>query len=281
MEPKHLTSYPALTAALGSVDLRGKSVLVTGGGYGIGADIARSFAARNASHIILVGRTESKLKATASSLQSENTRVSFRIADISSKADVQRLFDSLDVSPDFLINNAGLLPTPSLFVDDDLDEWWRGFSVNVFGTALVTQTYLRHRRAQHDAASLSSALIVTINTIGAYSIRQPRLSAYGASKAALSRWNELVTSDVPAKEARFVSVHPGTVQTDMVVKSELGDIFPNTEGKLVGEFVTWLTKEDASFLNGRFVWVNWDIEELLLKKSDVLDKDLLISSLSQ
>ncbi|KAF4956796.1 hypothetical protein FGADI_3578 [Fusarium gaditjirri] len=282
MESHHLASYPALEATLKGIDLSGKSVLITGGGYGIGVDIARAFIARQASEITLVGRTESKLKATAESLASSGTKVTYLVADISSEKDVQGLFVSLgNRSPDFLINNAGYLPNPSLFVDGDLQEWWRGFTINVYGTALVTQNYLRHRRGAAKASVTSPAVVITLNTIGAFAIRPPQLSAYGASKAALARWNELVAADTPLSEARFISVHPGAVDTDMADKSGLKGVFPSTDGDLVGKFVTWLVSEDAAFLAGRFVWVNWDVTELLKRKGEIVEKDLLISNLSQ
>ncbi|KAF4332367.1 short-chain dehydrogenase [Fusarium beomiforme] len=281
MESRHLASYPALEATIKGIDLSGKSVLITGGGYGIGVDIARAFVDRRASEITLVGRTESKLKATAESFSLSGTKVTYIVTDISSEEDVQRLFVSLDKSPDFLINNAGYLPNPSLFVDGDLQEWWRGFTVNVYGTALVTQNYLRHRRGAAKASVTSPAVVITLNTIGAFAIRPPQLSAYGVSKAALARWNELVAADVPPSEARFISVHPGAVETDMAEKSGLKGVFPSTDGNLVGKFVTWLVSEDAAFLSGRFVWVNWDITELLKKKGEIVEKDLLITNLSQ
>jgi NAD(P)-dependent dehydrogenase (short-subunit alcohol dehydrogenase family) len=280
---EHLTTYPSLTTALHDTNLQSKSVLITGGGHGIGADIARSFAERKVSHIILVGRTESKLQDTASSLSSgfPSTKVSYHTADISSNADVDRLFNSLgEEAPDFLINNAGYLPQPASFIDADLGEWWTGFTINVLGTALVTQKFLLHRRTHATTPSREPAVIVTLNTIGAYSVRVPQLSAYGASKAALIRWSELASVDVPETEARFVSVHPGAVDTAMGTKSGLNGVFPMTEGKLAAEFIVWVTGSDASFLAGRFVWVNWDVQELLANKEKIVSEDLLRSSLS-
>ena len=188
----HLSSYPSLTAAYEKIDLKGRSVLVTGGAYGIGMFIAKAFAARNISQIILIGRTESRLKDVITSSSSlPYTKVEYRVADISSKADVQRLFSSLDASPDFLVNNAGYLPDRAPFVYGDLDEWWRGFEVNVFGTALVTQSYLRHRRSLASPQKMCQAVVLSLNTFGAHTVRIPDLSAYGTRKAALARWNEL------------------------------------------------------------------------------------------
>lgn len=65
-----------------------------------------------------------------------------------------------------------------------------------------------------------------------------------------------------------MSVHPGAVATDME-KSGLAGALPDTKGELVGKFVTWLVADDAVFVAGQFVWVNWDISELLKKQAEI------------
>jgi NAD(P)-dependent dehydrogenase (short-subunit alcohol dehydrogenase family) len=281
MDPKHLNTYARISPARLQDELTAKSVLITGGGHGIGAAIARSFAAANVASLILVGRTESKLKETVEEIvkSTKKVTVSYHVADISSKTDVQRIFDSLDTSPDILVNNAGFLPTPAGFIDADLEEYWKGFSINVLGTALVTQSFLRHRQS-HSSKAASPAVVITLNTIGAYSVRVPGLSSYGASKAALARWSELVSVDVPESVARFISVHPGAVQTNMGFKSGLDGVFPSTDPGLAGDFVVWASSDEAKFLAGRFAWVNWDIDELVAKEKEIIDGDLLRTSLS-
>ncbi len=182
--------------------------------------------------------------------------------------------------PDILVNNAGYLPQPALFPEADLGEWWRGFTVNVLGTAQMTQSYILHRRSRL-AAGAKPAVVVR---------SQHHRCALHSGSAALRLWreqgragalSELMTADIPATEARFVSVHPGAVETEMFDKSGLSGVFPATDGQLVGDFITWLTSDEASFLAGRFAWVNWDIDELLRKKDEILAKDLLRTSLSE
>ena len=45
--------------------------------------------------------------------------------------------------------------------------------------------------------------------------------------------------------------------------------------ELPGSYVVWLTTPDADFLKGRFVYANWDIEELKAKKAEILKDNLL------
>ncbi|KAG4435605.1 hypothetical protein IFR05_008914 [Cadophora sp. M221] len=279
---EHLDPYPRLDPALLKTEFTGKSVLITGGGYGIGASIAKSFASANVSSIILIGRTEAPLRSTSASLSTSfpNAKITYHKVDITSKTDVEALFNSLSSPPDILVNNAGALAKPVNFVDADLDEFWDVFKTNVYGTALVTQTFLRHRKAQEGSETAEPAAILTLNTIGAYSVRLPNLASYAASKAALARFSEIIGSDIPETTARLISIHPGAVNTDMNVKSGLAGAFPETDVKLAADFVAWAASEEASFLAGRFVWVHWDVDELVQKKEEILERDLFRTSLS-
>ncbi|KAF4637224.1 hypothetical protein G7Y89_g844 [Cudoniella acicularis] len=200
---EHYQTYPRISPTHLRSEITSKTVLITGGGYGIGASIANSFAQAGAHSIILAGRTESRLLSTISSLSASfpATKFTHHVLDITSKASVKKLFDELKTSPDILVNNAGYLPEPKNFLDIDLEEFWKGFEVNVFGTALVTQSFLRHRRDALSTATTTTpqepAVVITLNTIAAYAARAPSLNAYCASKAASLRWNELLSEDIP------------------------------------------------------------------------------------
>ncbi|KAL2822270.1 hypothetical protein BDW59DRAFT_173921 [Aspergillus cavernicola] len=284
MEPRHFKPYPRLSPHLLRDEVSGKTVLITGGGYGIGLAIANSFAEAGVHSIILVGRTESKLKSSAEHLASlyNDVKVTYITADIASNTDTKRLFDALSTSPEILVNNAGYLAAPSNFIDADLTDYWDAFKINVLGSIQITQAFLRHRRNATTSTTPTTktpATIVNMNTVGAYSVHVPSLSSYGASKAAFLRWSELISDDIPVTEARFISVHPGYIRTDMAAKSGLEGVFEPTEVKLAGDFVVWLASAEAEFLAGRFVWVNWDVEELVARKGDILEKDLLRSDL--
>jgi NAD(P)-dependent dehydrogenase (short-subunit alcohol dehydrogenase family) len=101
-----------------------------------------------------------------------------------------------------------------------LKDFWGGFTINVYGTALFTQAYLRHRE-KLKARATPPVAVVTLNTIGSYSVRVPNLAVYAASKAALASWPDLVSIDIPETTARFISLHPGAVKIAMGAKSGL------------------------------------------------------------
>jgi NAD(P)-dependent dehydrogenase (short-subunit alcohol dehydrogenase family) len=147
-----------------------------------------------------------------------------------------------------------------------LKEWWKGFETNVLGTVLVTHTYLRTKAAEQEG------VVITLNTIGAHWGKISKLSAYVASKAASLHMIEIFQSEKP--KVRFVSVHPGSIATAMGEKPGLSGAFPSRDPILAANFILWSASSEAQFLNGRFVWVNWDVDELKAKNEDILDEGL-------
>ena len=52
-----------------------------------------------------------------------------------------------------------------------------------------------------------------------------------------------------------------------------------TDGAVAGAFFVWAATEEAAFLEGRFVWAEWDIDELKAKKDEILEHDLLLTTI--
>jgi NAD(P)-dependent dehydrogenase (short-subunit alcohol dehydrogenase family) len=281
--------YAALSPSNFTSEINGKSILITGGGSGIGSYVAHGFAEAGASSITIVGRTEARLQSTAKELSSKfpDLKVSYKAVNTNEQESIKKLFDGLDEGEgfDILVNNAGYLPASANFVDGEIEDWWMAFTTNVLGTAMLTQRFLRHRRELKKKGSNEGAgapgIVVTINSMVAYELVAPQFSAYASSKLAAARLMEILTADVPETEARFFSVHPGAVKTDMYYKSGMDGLFTNTDGKLTAQFVVWLATEQAAFLNGRFVWVNWDIGELMELKDRILEKGLLRTAIKE
>ncbi|KIW87091.1 uncharacterized protein Z519_12388 [Cladophialophora bantiana CBS 173.52] len=281
---EHLEPYDRLSPAKLASEYASKNILITGGGYGIGASIARAFAEARVASIVVVGRTESKLKATAEELKSAHpgTVVEYRTVNITSEESVKALFSSLTKPVDVLVNNAGFLSKPENFVHADLKEWWQSFEVNVLGTTFVLQQFLRARAKQN---AKDQAVVVNLNTVGAYNVLVPFLSAYAASKAAMWRMMEIITMDIQTTTVvpggvRFISVHPGFVKTAMADKSGLDGLFATTSPQLAAEFIVWAASEEASFLANRLAWVNWDVDELVARKQEIVEKDMLMTGMS-
>jgi NAD(P)-dependent dehydrogenase (short-subunit alcohol dehydrogenase family) len=117
------------------------------------------------------------------------------------------------------------------------------------------------------------ARIVTLTTSAAYQIF-PALSAYGTSKLAAFELMTYVAAENPNVVA--VALHPGVVNTEMTIDSFKRFALDTPE--LVGGVGVWLARwegADIEFLSGRYVSANWDVEDLVARKEDIVRGELL------
>lgn len=159
------------------------TILITGGGSGIGFEIAKLFS-RNGNRIIITGRNEERLQKAAAKL--ENTTAI--AADITSEDDVNQLvkkirkdFPELNV----LINNAGNASYYSL-VAPEVNAYEKAaeeIDTNFLSVIRLTEKLLPVLESQESAA------VVTVSSIVAFAPRK-ELSSYGASKAALHSYSQ-------------------------------------------------------------------------------------------
>lgn len=270
----HKQPYDALQKVISSLPLKGKSALVTGAGRGVGEHIARSLAEAGAARIGLLGREKSRIDGAQEKFTKAfpATQFSAFAADITDEVAITSVFQSFG-APDILVNNAGVFPDEGSFVRSNLTNWFSGFHVNVFGTANVTQKFLQAKSPQ------KSAIVLNVTSRAAH-MRFPLVgwSGYSGSKMGQARIFENIRFEHP--EVHFVNVHPGMIDSDGFVRSG-APIPPGgmTSGDLVGKFFAWLATPDADFLSGRFLWAEWDIEELKAKEKSILDNDLLLTTI--
>ena len=113
-------------------------VIITGVGGMIGTALARSFALARASAIILNGRTEKTLKASASSIEKEipDAKIVYHLADLSNETAIQTAmskahdqFGKLHI----LVSNASYLAPRSPTLSANTADWWKSFEINVLG----------------------------------------------------------------------------------------------------------------------------------------------------
>ena len=109
-----------------------KKVLITGGGSGIGADLALAFSNAGA-RVIIAGRTESKLQQVAAA----HSGIEYRVADVTDPASVNALFSDID-SLDIVIANAGAASSAPLR-KTSLEDWQGMLDVNLTGVFLTLQ----------------------------------------------------------------------------------------------------------------------------------------------
>jgi len=191
----------------------GKVALVTGGGRGIGAEIARSLA-REGAAIAVSARTESEVRKVSDDIVGAGGRAQYFIADLSRSAEAPSLVSRVETAMggiDFLINNAGIASSAPVG-KISLEEWNRIFAVNVTATFLCTQAALPKM------VERGSGRIVNMASVAArFGARY--IAAYAASKHAVLGFTRCVAAEVAAHGITANAVCPGFVDTEMVAES--------------------------------------------------------------
>lgn len=131
-ETYHKTSYDAISPTRPELSVAHKTVIVTGGGRGIGAEIARAYAAAGASRVVLIGRTQTTLSQTAEKIKKDFSSVSVttHTADVADEAAIGKAAEKVG-KWDVLILNAGLLADPLPIEKSNIVDWWRVFEVRL------------------------------------------------------------------------------------------------------------------------------------------------------
>jgi NAD(P)-dependent dehydrogenase (short-subunit alcohol dehydrogenase family) len=211
----HSTSYPAIDPSRSELNAKGKTVVVSGGGSGIGAAIVKAFAAAGAAQIAIFGRRQNVLEAAKAEIEKEypSTHISTSTADVTKATDVDAAFDQIASEfgkIDVFVSNSGFLSTPNTIASSDFDDWWTSMETNVKGSFLVSRAFLRH--------AAKDAYLLNISTaIGHMPALPMGISAYAASKAAAIKLFEYIAVENPG--IHVVNVQPGIVESDVNRKS--------------------------------------------------------------
>lgn len=186
--------------------LQGRVALVTGGGSGIGAAIAACFRGAGAT-VIVSGRTESRLAATAASIGAHAI-----VADVSDETAVQALFSQVANrfgGLDVLVNNAGVTGPVARAADMDLAQWDATMAANVRGTILCIKYAVPLLRARGGGSIINMSSLMGLRGY-------PMRSAYTASKFAVLGITEAVAQEVGVDNIRVNALCPGAVNGDLM-----------------------------------------------------------------
>ncbi|EXJ70976.1 uncharacterized protein A1O5_05969 [Cladophialophora psammophila CBS 110553] len=277
----HRDTYPAISPMRPEQSAAGKVVIVTGAAGRIGKATCIAFARAGAQHVAMLDLDGDNLQKAKAEIeqdpQCESSNLHLFPVDITNQAAVKETFSSIESTlgkVNVLVNNAGYQPSPKLYRDAEIDEWWKGFEINVKGSFIVTQEFVR--RAAPALSDNAEPVLINISSVLAHwGIRQGyvnKQSAYSGAKMAMTRAMEILQEEEPW--VRVVNVHPGLVVSPMSAKS--GTLEYSIDNvNLPAHFAVWLASDEAQFTKGRFLWSNWDVSELQQRKEEILEHDLL------
>lgn len=196
------------------MNITNNTILITGGGSGIGLEIAKVLSPAN--KIIIVGRNKEKLDAAAKDLENVFTIQ----ADITNENDVNKLYEEVKTTfggINILINNAGNAYVYNLATDGDIySKAVAEFTTNYFAPLRLTDKFLPLLKEQNEAA------IVNVSSIVGF-VPGSHLPTYSDSKAALHSHTRLLRYEL-AKETniKVFELMPPLVATDF--SAEIGGL---------------------------------------------------------
>lgn len=230
-----------------------RNVVVTGGGTGIGFEVARRFAEAG-ERVVIVGRRPGVLDHAAAELGPNVTPL---VCDLADPDAVEAALAALPARIDVLVNNAGSRETVFGAGPHAVLARWRGdFERNVLTAVLLTESV-------RDRLAPGSGRVVTVSSIAALR----GAGSYGAAKASLHAWNNFLAAQLGPSGITANIVAPGTVagteffgprldEAEVARRSArtlLGRIGESGE---VAAAVCFLASEEAGFITGEILHCN-------------------------
>jgi NAD(P)-dependent dehydrogenase (short-subunit alcohol dehydrogenase family) len=250
------------------MDLKGKSALITGGGTGIGAAIAKRFVADGAK-ICITGRRKEVIDKVAQSLPSD--MVTTCSGDVSKLEDVQRMVEAtvkFGGKLDVLVNNAGIDPGGTV-TDIDLETWKKVIDINLHGSFFAMRASIPHM-IENGGGS-----IINISSLGGVRCL-PGMAPYCTSKAAINMLTRQAALDYGRYNVRCNAVLPGATRTEMleealsplteVLKTDVDGVFDCIASNVplhrvatpdeISGLCSYLASDDASFMTGSVILID-------------------------
>lgn len=249
-DPKPI--YANITYLSPNETLRGKKVVITGGGRGLGFSMAKKFVAEGA-EVLIVGRNMKVLEESANKIGCK-----FLQLDVSNPSEFDVFIDKAEEllgGVNVLVNNAGISLHENTFFDVTPETFDMQVDTNLKGAFFLTQSFIRHIK---DSGLKACVLFVSSETGDTMDFRP-----YGFTKAAINSMVQGLAYLFAKDGIRVNAVAPGITASDMTGLKTEGDI--NYSGNIIGrvympeevaETAAFLISDAAGCVSGQIITCN-------------------------
>lgn len=193
-----------------------KTALITGASSGIGLELAKIFAANNI-NLVLVARSENKLKELAAELHAQhNIRVTVLAYDLSEYNNAKHVFDACEASSiqiDYLVNNAGFGDF-GFFNESDWTKQEQMINLNITTLTYLTRLFISGMVLRKSGRIMNVASTASFQP-------GPTMSVYYATKAYVLSFSEAISNELEPYGITVTALCPGATESDFQNKADM------------------------------------------------------------
>jgi NAD(P)-dependent dehydrogenase (short-subunit alcohol dehydrogenase family) len=265
--------------------LRDKAGIVTGGARGIGRAICQALAAEGASVAVADCLIEQLEETVHLIRQAGGNAIAFHV-DVTDREGVQRMLNEVNRElgqVELLVNNAGIIGMAGPAWEVDPDVWWHCLDVNLRGAFICSRAVLPDMVARQRGRIINMSSGIALGP-------WPYVSAYAVSKAALSRFSEILAIEAGEHNIAVFAADPGLVRTSMAEEAsspewqKWDNLIPQllaakqveVAPERVAQHVLLLASGAADALSGRHLSVYQNIPDMTKRMSEVQRDELFM-----
>lgn len=246
------------------------TALITGASSGIGLELAELFA-KNKTNLVLVARSEGKLKELADKLQKQyNVKVFLLSKDLSNYDTAKEIFDwctSQGIAVDFLVNNAGFGDF-GMFAESKWEKQLQMINLNI-----TTLTYLTHLFLP-SMVKRKQGRVLNVASTAAFQ-PGPLMAVYYATKAYVLHFSEAIANELSGTGVTVTALCPGATESGFQAAADM------QESKLVKGKKLPTSKEVAEYgynamMDGKTVAIHGTMNYLMANSVRFTPRDLVV-----
>ncbi len=242
--------------------LSGKVAIITGASKGIGAAIARQYAAEGASVVINYASDRKGAEGVMNHIINDGGKAITVQGSVSNAADVQRLFDETKKTfgkLDILVNNAGVYSFADIEAITE-ESFHKMYNTNVWGTILTIQHAVKSFNGNGGTIINTGSVVTTLD--------MPTALVYSTTKYAVDGITRILAKELGPRKIRVNSINPGLIETEGTHSSgviggegEKWHLSQTPLGRVgkpadIAKVAVFLASDDSYWVNGELIAVS-------------------------